>query len=209
VADSWLKVFDKFPEAKVVSLTATPFRADGQPLRGFIVYRYSYAKAMINGYIKQIHSVNVAPSEIYFTYHGDARHHTLDEVMELREESWFRKGVALSPDCNKHIAEASILRCLALRKKTGLKHQIIAAACSVDHARQVRAIYEQLGMETREIYSEMDDDKQEKVIADLMDGRLDCIVQVQMLGEGFDCFWQLGLAHFGGLIWPTPWDVKV
>jgi hypothetical protein len=23
------------------------------------------------------------------------------------------------------------------------------------------------------------------------------------------CFWQLGLAHFGGLIWPTPWDVKV
>jgi hypothetical protein len=23
------------------------------------------------------------------------------------------------------------------------------------------------------------------------------------------CFWQLALAHFGGLIWPTPWDVKV
>jgi hypothetical protein len=23
------------------------------------------------------------------------------------------------------------------------------------------------------------------------------------------CFWQLGLAHFGGLIWPTSWDVKV
>jgi hypothetical protein len=28
-------------------------------------------------------------------------------------------------------------------------------------------------------------------------------------GERFNCFWQLGLAHFGGLIWPTPWDVKV
>ena len=23
------------------------------------------------------------------------------------------------------------------------------------------------------------------------------------------CFWQVGLAHFGGLIWPTPRDVKV
>jgi len=186
VADSWLKVFERFPEAKVVSLTATPFRGDGQPLRGTIVYRYSYAKAMINGYIKQIHSVNVAPSEIYFTYRNDTSRHTLEEVMELREEAWFRKGVALSPECNKHIAEASILRCLALRKKTGLKHQIIAAACSVDHARQVRTIYEQLGMETREIYSEMDADKQEKVIAELMDGRIDCVVQVQMLGEGFD-----------------------
>src|ERR1019366_10557129 len=26
-------------------------------------------------------------------------------------------------------------------------------------------------------------------------------------GKG-NCFWQVGLAHFGGLIWPTPRDVK-
>jgi DNA repair protein RadD len=186
VADSWLKVFERFPQAKVVSLTATPFRGDGQPLRGTIVYRYSYARAMINGYIKQIHSVNVAPADIYFTYRDDVQHHSLEEVLELREEAWFRKGVALAPECNKHIAEASILRCLALRNKTGLKHQIIASACSIDHARQVRSIYEQLGMEARELYSEMDPDKQEKVVNELKDGKIDCIVQVQMLGEGFD-----------------------
>jgi len=23
------------------------------------------------------------------------------------------------------------------------------------------------------------------------------------------CFWQVGLAHFGGLFWPTPWNVEV
>lgn len=186
VAESWMKVFDRFPNAKVVSLTATPFRSDGQPLNGKIVYRYSYAKAMMNGYIKQIHSVNVAPSEMYFTYKSDTRKHTLEEVLELREEAWFRRGVALAPECNKHIAEASILRCMNLRKRTGLRHQIIAAACSVDHARQVRSIYEQLGMTAREIYSEMDSDKQETIIQQLKDGKLDCIVQVQMLGEGFD-----------------------
>jgi DNA repair protein RadD len=186
VADSWMRVFDRFPNAKVVSLTATPFRGDGQPLKGKIVYRYSYAKAMMNGYIKQIHSVNVAPSEMYFTYQSDTRRHTLDEVMELREEAWFRKGVALAPECNRHIAEASILRCMSLRKQTGMRHQIIAAACSVDHARQIRSIYEQLGMTAREIYSEMDSDKQETIIQQLKDGKLDCIVQVQMLGEGFD-----------------------
>jgi superfamily II DNA or RNA helicase len=186
VAESWKKVFDRFPEAKVISLTATPFRSDGQPVTGKLVYRYSYARAMINGYIKEIHSVNVAPADIYFTYHDDERHHTLEEVMDLKEEAWFRRGVALSPECNKHIAEASILRCLSLRKRTGLRHQIIAAACSIDHARQVRSIYEQLGLEAREIYSEMDPEKQEKTLAELQDGRIDCIVQVQMLGEGFD-----------------------
>lgn len=58
----------------------------------------------MNGYIKGIHSQNVAPSEIYFTYLGDSKRHALDEVMKLREEQWFRKGIALAPECNLHIA---------------------------------------------------------------------------------------------------------
>lgn len=186
VAESWKKVFERFPEAKVVSLTATPFRSDGQRPTGEIVYRYPFTKAMLRGYIKEIQSINVAPLEIYFTYNGDERRHTLEEVLKLRDEAWFRRGVALAPECNRHIVEASILRCLELRKRTGLKHQVIAVACSVDHARQVRALYAERGFETREIYSEMDEDDKEKVFSQLREGALDCLVQVQMLGEGFD-----------------------
>lgn len=185
-AVSWRKVFERFPNAKVVSLTATPFRSDRQDLEGEIIYRYPFAKAMIKGYIKQIHSVNVAPDEIYFTYRGDSRHHTLAEVLTLREEQWFRRGVALAPECNRHIVEASIQHCLALRAKSGTHHQIIAVACSVDHARQVRALYEERNWKAREIHSEMDEEVQDAVIDDLKKGRIDCVVQVQMLGEGFD-----------------------
>jgi superfamily II DNA or RNA helicase len=186
VAESWRKVFERFPDAKVVSLTATPFRSDGQRPTGEIVYRYPFTKAMLQGYIKQIRSVSCAPAEIYFTYNGDERRHTLEEVLELREEAWFRRGVALAPECNRHIAEASIVRCLHLRNRSDIKHQIIAVACSVDHARQVRAIYAERGLEAREIYSEMDDDNKKRVLEELGQGRIDCIVQVQMLGEGFD-----------------------
>lgn len=186
VADSWRKVFDRFPEAKVLSLTATPFRSDGQKVTGEVVYSYSYSQAMLAGYIKQIHSINIAPSEIYFTYRGDTQKHTLEEVLTLREEAWFRKGVALAPECNAHIVDASIQRMRELRGKTGQKQQIIAAACSVDHARQLCALYEQRGIKTREIYGEMDDQKKSRVIQELEDGSIDCVVQVQMLGEGFD-----------------------
>jgi type I site-specific restriction endonuclease len=94
--------------------------------------------------------------------------------------------VALAPECNLHIAEASVRRMNALREATGTQHQIIAAACSIDHAKQVRAIYEQCGVRAREIYSEMDPDEQEAVLEALRQGRIDAIVQVQMLGEGFD-----------------------
>jgi DNA repair protein RadD len=186
VAPSWAKVFERFPHAKVISLTATPFRSDGSRPVGKVIYRYPFTRAMVKGYIKQIHSRNVAPSEISFTYRDDTRRHTLDEVMVLREQAWFRRGVALAPECNRHIVDASIKYLKELRQRTGFRHQLIAVACSVDHARQIRSLYEERKFKAHEIYSEMDKDKQEGVIADLRSGKLDCIVQVQMLGEGFD-----------------------
>jgi len=185
-AASWQKVFRRFPQAKVVSLTATPFRSDEQPLEGEVIYRYPFARAMMHGFIKQILSRSVAPSELYFTVGEDRHRHSLEEVLELREEQWFRRGVSLSPECNRHIAEASIQRCNRLRSQTGIPHQIIAAASSVDHARQIRSIYEECGYRAAEIHSDMSEAERERVLDDLDLGRLDCIVQVQMLGEGFD-----------------------
>jgi superfamily II DNA or RNA helicase len=186
VAASWTKVFEKFPGAKVVSLTATPFRGDGIRPLGKVIYRYPFTRAMVNGYIKQIHSRNVAPSELYFTYTDDTRQHTLDEVMQLREESWFRRGVALSPECNRHIVDASMKYLNEMRERTGFRHQVIASACSVDHARQIRSLFEERGLGAQEIHSDLDRDKQEGVIENLRRGKIDCVVQVQMLGEGFD-----------------------
>lgn len=186
VAPSWAKVFERFPNAKVVSLTATPFRSDGSRPVGKVIYRYPFTRAMVKGYIKQIHSRNVAPSELFFTYRDDTKRHTLDEVMALREQAWFRRGVALAPECNRHIVDASIKYLEELRRRTGFRHQIIAVACSVDHARQIRGLYEERKIKAQEIYSEMDKDRQESILADLRSGKLDCIVQVQMLGEGFD-----------------------
>jgi excisionase family DNA binding protein len=185
-AASWQKVFRRFPNAKIVSMTATPFRADALPLQGEVIYKYPFARAMVNGLIKTIQSRSIAPEELYFTYRDDVRKHTLDEVLVLREEQWFRRGVALSPECNRHIVEASIQRCEAMRADTGIQHQIIAAACSIDHARQVRALYEECGYRAAEIHSDMDPDDREAVLERLRLGQLDCIIQVQMLGEGFD-----------------------
>ena len=186
VAPSWTKVFERFPDAKVVSLTATPFRSDGVRPSGKVIYRYPFTRAMVNGYIKQIHSRNVAPEELYFTFGDDTLKHSLEEVMDLREEAWFRRGVALSPECNRHIVDASLKYLEEMRARTGHRHQLIAVACSVDHARQVRSLYEERGYGAHEIHSDMDKDRQDGILDALRGGRLDCIVQVQMLGEGFD-----------------------
>ena len=184
-APSWERVFDHFPNAKVISLTATPFRSDGREVRGKVIYTYPFRTAMVRGYIKQITAVNVAPQEISFTYRGDSRKHTLKEVLELKDEDWFSRGVALSQECNKSIVNASI-QWLENLRQSGTSHQLIAVACSVDHARQVRSLYSERGLEAREIYSKMPDGEIEDVVRDLRRNRIDCIVQVRMLGEGFD-----------------------
>lgn len=184
-ATSWQRVFEKFPKARVVSLTATPFRSDRQDVDGELVYRYPFRRAMIRGYIKTLRAVYVSPEVIEFTYKGERRTHSLEDVLALKEEEWFSRGVALSDACNEHVVDNSLSRLEELRR-TGTQHQLIAVACSVRHAEQVCALYQERGFEAAVVHSGLDDDAQQDVLRRLRAGLLDCIVQVQMLGEGFD-----------------------
>lgn len=185
VANSWQRVFDRFPNAKIISLTATPFRSDGQLVSGQNIYRYAFSRAMRRGYIKQLTSINAAPSEIFFTYQGDNHHHTLEEVLQLREESWFRMGVALSRETNISIVNASI-QCLERLRRSGFNHQIVAACCSINHAREVASLYRERGYNASPISSDLSRDERTEVINNLRSNNINVIVQVQILGEGFD-----------------------
>ncbi len=71
-------------------------------------------------------------------------------------------------------------------RQTGTRHQLIAVACTINHARDVRSLYAERGYSAEVIHSKQDPEEQQKVLAALRSGTLDCIVQVQMLGEGFD-----------------------
>lgn len=185
-AASWRKLFHRFSEARIVSLTATPFRSDGQNLIGDLVYRYTFSRATSRGYIKHLRALTVAPTQIYFTARDDTRLYTLEEVLKLRESTWFRRGIALAPKCNWDIVRASAQKWLELRKVTGTHHQIIAATCSTDHAAQVRDLYAKLGLRVAQIHSKLSPYERRTAIEHLREEQLDCIVQVDMLGEGFD-----------------------
>ncbi len=185
-AESWGKVIDHFPTAKVVHLTATPFRSDRKRIDGELVYRYSFRSAMLNGYIKRLKTSHVAPSEITLGFRDEAdRTYTLYEVLELREEQWFSRGIALARPCNEHIVDNSLAKLEELRL-TGTPHQLIAVACSINHAKEIRSLYMERGYSADVVHSKQGAEKQKTILNALYNGTLDCIVQVQMLGEGFD-----------------------
>jgi hypothetical protein len=53
-APTWSAFKDRFRSNKVVQFTATPFREDGKPLDGKLVFKYPLRKAQLEGYFKPI-----------------------------------------------------------------------------------------------------------------------------------------------------------
>jgi superfamily II DNA or RNA helicase len=185
-ADSWQNVNDTFPDAKRVYVTATPFRSDGQSIAAEEVHTTSLAEAMQAGYVKNVMRATARASEMTFTIEGEERELGLDDILEMREEAWFSRGVALSEPPNRTIAERAI-SILHEKRQSGVFHQIIAVACSIRHARELEVLFESYGLRATHVASRgMTQEERDERIEDFDDGKYDVIVHVGILGEGYD-----------------------
>ena len=184
-ANSWQKINSVFPHTKKIYLTATPFRSDKKRIVGQQIYKYTLADAMKNKYTKHVKKVDAVPSKLTFTIEGETKEYGYDEIMRMRDESWFSRGVALSEAPNISIADKSI-QILREKRKNGIHHQVIAVACSIRHAEQLVAIYNARQVKATFVHSEMPFEQREKRIEDFERGEYDCIIHVGILGEGYD-----------------------
>ena len=166
VAPTWRESLAHFPDAKITS-SRNPFRADGQKVDGKRIYRFPVEDAIREGYVKDIASHRIEPQEITFTYKGESTTHTLAEVMKLKEKDWFSKGIALSSECNQGIVDHSDNFMRELRSNGSAEHSIVAVACSIDHARSVRAMYDARGLKADVIHSELAADDQARILRQL------------------------------------------
>jgi DNA repair protein RadD len=185
VAETWTRLFEYFAGAKVVSFTATPLRSDGQIVAGERVYRFGYARSMIMGFISQIDALFVKPTKLTFTVEGETKTLDIDEIMKMREKDWFSRGVATSEECNRSIVNASVQQLHQVRA-LGSPRQIIAVACSIRHATQVAALYREHGLRVEVLHSQLKEEERERIEATLRSGVTDVVVQVNILGEGYD-----------------------
>ncbi|MBC7348316.1 MAG: hypothetical protein H5U00_12890 [Clostridia bacterium] len=60
---------NRFPQARFVSVTGTPFRSDDRRLEGKEIFRYPLKRAMDMGYTKKMVFRQTQPAELY----GSAR----------------------------------------------------------------------------------------------------------------------------------------
>jgi superfamily II DNA or RNA helicase len=190
IASSWDRVREHFPDAKIINLSATPVRADGKVMEGEIIYSFPIVKAIEYGYVKRLKAKVLNPATLKYirNENGQEIEVAIDEIRRLGEEDpRFRRGIVSSPETLNTIIDCSIREIHDMRERTGDKrHKIIASALNYEHCIQITEAYKARGLRAEYIHSQEDSVTNERILERLENNQLDVIVQVKMLGEGFD-----------------------
>lgn len=187
-AYTWQRTIDYFENAHVLKLTGTPFRSDGVQIKGEEIYKYALSKAMANGYVKSLEKFNYIPEKMYFTIDGTDKTYSLEEIKELKikDSDWISRKVALSKESNLGVIKKSIDKLNIKRINTGNPHKIVAVACSIEHAEQLQYLYEQEGLNVALVHSGMDKDRLKEEFTKIDNHKVEVVINVALLGEGYD-----------------------
>lgn len=188
-ANTWIDVLHYFFRSKVVKLTGTPYRSDGKPIVGEITYNYRLSAAMANGYVKSLESFVYLPENLMLTLDDNSeKEYSLEEIYDLglRDAEWVSRTVAYSKSCSQSVVKRSIELLDDRLEGTELPLKILAVACSIKHAMQIKELYEAEGYPTTIMHSDLTQEEKTRAVSDIENHRVKAIVNVAMLGEGYD-----------------------
>jgi len=175
--------------ARIVNLSATPLRADGQLMVGRILYSFPVFRAIQEGYVKRLKAVVLNPRMLRYVRREDGQEIevSLDEVRRLGEQDAdVRRSIATSSETLNTIVDASI-RELDSRREAADDNRlkIIASALNYEHCRQIVEAYQARGRRADYVHSREESAANKRVMQRLENHELDVIVQVRKLGEVF------------------------
>jgi superfamily II DNA or RNA helicase len=188
-AKTWDDAISYFSGAKIIKLTGTPFRTDGQKIEGELVYNYKLGLAMARSYIKSLENISYIPDELYLTIdENESIQYTVQQIYDLglKDEDWVTRSVAFSMECSEKVVDRSIEFLHKKKDASNIPHKIIAVACSIFHANQIKSLYESKGLNVAIIHSKLEQKDIEKAFSDIENNRVEVVVNVAMLGEGYD-----------------------
>ena len=168
-----IKYYRQNPNCKILGVTATPDRADEEALGQVfdsVAYEYQILQAIRSGWLVPIQQQMVTVGSMDFsnikTPAGDLNHGELAEVMEEERNL-------------QAVAQPSVEIC-------GDKRAIVFAA-TVKQAERLAEIINRYKPDTASwICGKTDKDDRRRILKDFKDGRLQFVVNVGVLTEGFD-----------------------
>ena len=175
VAGTWQKIIEAFPQARLLGVTATPARLDGRGLGrhcgGYfddLIVGPSIQELIDDGYLVRprvfVARQRVDLSGVHMVA-GDYNSRELAEAVS---------ATAIIGDAVDHYR----------RLCPGVP--AIAFCVNLDHADAVARSFIAGGFRARRIDGAMNGDDRQQIVSDLEQGRLDVMVSVDLVSEGFD-----------------------
>lgn len=171
VADSWRKVLDYYPAAKVLGLTATPCRLDGRGLGEHydtLICGPSVAELVEQGYLCP--TVTFAPQETV----------DLSQVRTVAGD-YDKKAVAAIMGQSKIVGDA-----VAHYRQLADRQPAIAFCASIEHSEQVAAQFRAAGYVAVHVDGNTDKDVRRQAVAAFARGEIHILSNCNLFSEGFD-----------------------
>ena len=171
VAGSWKKVLDHFPNAKRIGVTATPCRLSGEGLREMfddLILGPTVKKLVKAGFLSP-HKVFGAPQKINF------------------KKIKMRGGDYATDQLAEEMLKADITGdAVKQYQKHANGLPAIAFCVNVEHAESVKAKFNNSGIKADIITGSMNTDDRDQVINGLSTGKIQVLVSIEVVSEGFD-----------------------
>lgn len=171
LANTWMKIFNAYPDAKTVGLTATPQRLDGQGLSE--LYDSLVVGPSVRSLIDQGH---LSDFEVYAPPIGISTEgiHTLAGDFAQNELAKTIDKPTITGD-----VVATYIR-LAARKRA------IVYCVSIRHSKNVCAAFQSHGINAVHIDGTEQRDRREQIVDAFANGEIQVLTNVDLVSEGFD-----------------------
>ena len=177
LAASYRKLWEMYPNAKRLGVTATPWRMNHQSFTD--LFDKLVMSMPIKDFIKQGH---LAPYK-YFSLRDDSYIQRTIDGIELDSFGEYKES-SMEEKMDIGSIRAQLLdsyQSLAKGKKG------IIYAINIAHARHICKEYEEAGYRVVCIDSKTPSTERDELVEDFRDGKIDIIVNVDIFSEGFDC----------------------
>lgn len=195
-SQSYRRLFAHFPNARTLLMSACFQRLDGQPIAADVVYRYRLIDSINDGTAKNLRIHRFAPNTEATTYELRRPNGTAERIVGrdallavLRDERRLAHITAVSDAPIRQVMSV-VAACLAKARKDlhPVKPRVLLAALGQAHAEQVAAIARQHGIACDVLHHSKPPAAIKAVRRRFESdaGDLDGVVQLKMLGQGYD-----------------------
>ena len=178
VAKTYRQLWDRWPEAKFLGMTATPCRMNNTTFTDLfdtLLQSYPIQEFIDRGWLSDFEYVSVTPNNWIVGRIAGLKKRSADGDYQTKEMA----TVMDTPESIRHLY-------LTYEQYAKGKKGIVYAI-SREHARHISEYYATKGVRCCWIEAKTTDNIRQKLVNEYLQGELDIIVNVDIFSEGFDC----------------------